>query len=358
MPWYEGLDPGSPAYGIAASEEARIRVVAGPGTGKSFALKRRVAKLLEEGIHPDLILPDTFTRVAAEDLHRELVGLDVDGAERLQGKTLHSLGLSILRRQIVLESTGRIPRPLNQYEIEPLLYDLTNSFGNKTERKKRIRAYEAAWARLQHEEPGFAQNQDDAAFEAALVSWLIFHEAMLIGEIVPELYRYLRDNPASPERSLYEHILVDEFQDLNKAEQKVVEYLGGENLLCIVGDDDQSIYSFKHANPEGIRDWHEVHEEAEDHVLLECRRCPTQVVRIANSLIAHNRDRLSRQLTEMEENGPGRVHIFQFDTLEDEVTGISATITNLVNNEGVPPGDILVLAQRKVIGNPIYESLQ
>jgi DNA helicase II / ATP-dependent DNA helicase PcrA len=68
MPWSDGMIVGSAAYAIAASINSRIRVVAGPGTGKSFAMKRRVARLLEIGVEPDSILPVTFTRVAAEDL--------------------------------------------------------------------------------------------------------------------------------------------------------------------------------------------------------------------------------------------------------------------------------------------------
>lgn len=76
MAWDDNLLRGSPAYGIAASNHRRIRVLAGPGAGKSFAMKRRVARILEvERVNPACILPVTFTRVAAEDLHRELVGL-------------------------------------------------------------------------------------------------------------------------------------------------------------------------------------------------------------------------------------------------------------------------------------------
>ena len=99
--------------------------------------------------------------------------------------------------------------------MDPLLYDLSPTFGDKRARNKRIRAYEAAWARLQHESPGQPLNEDDAAFEAALVKWLTFHEGMLIGEIIPYVYRYLKDNPAAPERKLYDYVLVDEYQDLN-----------------------------------------------------------------------------------------------------------------------------------------------
>jgi DNA helicase-2/ATP-dependent DNA helicase PcrA len=110
-------------------------------------------------------------------------------------------------------------------------------------------------ARLQHDDPGFAQSEEDIAFANDLVQWLIFYEAMLIGEVIPKFYEYLRTNPAARERTEYSHILVDEYQDLNKAEQSVIELLSDNADVCIVGDDDQSIYSFKYAHPEGIREW-------------------------------------------------------------------------------------------------------
>jgi UvrD/REP helicase N-terminal domain len=123
MPWDRDLDPKSPAYGIASSQTRFNRVVAGPGTGKSFALKRRVARLLEQGADPERILPVTFTNVAAEDLQREMLQIGVPGCENIRGSTLHSLCMRILSRQSVLDAPGRIPRPLNKFEIEPLLYD-------------------------------------------------------------------------------------------------------------------------------------------------------------------------------------------------------------------------------------------
>ncbi len=358
MAWDDNLDPNSVAYAIAADQSRFIRVVAGPGTGKSFALKRRVARLLESGITPERILPVTFTKVAAEDLQRELISMNVPQCDELRGSTLHSLGMRILSRQNVLASTGRVARPLNRFEMEPLLYDLPNSFGNKREREKRIRAYEAAWARLQHEVPGFAQAPADRTFERALISWLRFHEGMLIGEIIPELYRYLRNNPAAPERSLYDHVLVDEYQDLNKAEQAVVDLLTGDAALCIVGDDDQSLYSFKHAHPAGIRMFTNSHQGATDHQLLECHRCPTGVVSVANALIEHNEDRDPRQLTAILAKGAGEMQIVQFADVPHEAAGIAAFIDDQINRRGRHPGEILVLAQRRVIGSPIHDALR
>lgn len=357
MAWSDNLETNTPAYHIAASNNRYIRVVAGPGTGKSFAMKRRVARLLENGIPANNILPVTFTRVAAEDLHRELVGMGVPGCEEIEGVTLHSLALQILMRNHVLGTTGRIPRPLNDFEIKPLEADLAGRHGGKRLLRKKLKAYESAWARLQRDEPGYTQSQEDAAFEQDLLAWFQFHKAMLIGEVIPYLHNYLASNPVAPERNEFTYILVDEYQDLNKAEQGVISLLASRAEVCIVGDDDQSIYSFKHAHPEGIRDWLTLHGSADDLTLDECRRCPTTVVEMANSLIAHNINRpVPRSLTPRLTNGVGDVRIIQYRSLDAEVAGVVNIISELVS-QGIHPGDILVLAQRGVIGTPIYEAL-
>ncbi|MEQ1933766.1 MAG: ATP-dependent helicase, partial [Fimbriimonadaceae bacterium] len=249
-----------------------------------------------------------------------------------------------------------IPRPLNQFEMEPLLEDLSPRHGDKRVRRKMIVAYVAAWSRLQHEVPGHAISEADRAFSHDLVEWLKLHEAILIGEVIPQLYQYLRSNPAAPEREEFRHILVDEYQDLNRAEQEVLAMLGENSAICIIGDDDQSIYSFKHAHPAGVREWARIHA-AEDHEIAECRRCPVTVVRIANSLISHNRDRIARVLQERVGNGLGEVAIRQYRTSAEEADAVAAKIVALVT-AGVPPGEIIVLAQRAVLGTPIFMRLK
>lgn len=357
MPWDTELAHGTPAYAIASSANQRVRVVAGPGTGKSFAMKRRVARLLETGVAPNAILPVTFTRVAAEDLHRELVSMRVDGCEDLEGTTLHSLALRMLVRNHVLAATGRTPRPLNEFELEPLINDLMAAHGGKREVKRLKMAYEEAWARLQHNQPGYAPAPADVAFQADLLEWLRFHEAMLIGEVIPQLHEYLRSNPAARERQEFAHILVDEYQDLNRAEQGVIDLLSDAADVCIVGDDDQSIYSFKHAHPEGIRNWLTTNPGADDLGLDDCRRCPTLVVEMANDLIHHNRSRPApRPLNPIAENGAGDVRIIQYPEINREVAGIANLVEQMIA-DGVPAADILILAQSKAFGTPLYEAL-
>jgi DNA helicase II / ATP-dependent DNA helicase PcrA len=357
MAWDTGLDATSVAYGIASAPEPRVRVIAGPGTGKSFAMKRRVARLLESGVAPKELLAVTFTRVAAEDLHRELQKLGVPGCEELEGQTLHSLAMRILSRKHVLEAVGRTPRSLNTFETKALICDIAGASGGKRSAKKLILGYTAAWAQSQGDEPGFPNNAEEKAFQGALLAWLEFHEGMLIGELIPYLVRYLKDNPAAAERSEFKHLLVDEFQDLNKAEQTAISYLGEKAAICIVGDDDQSIYSFKSAHPEGIREWKDLHPACADLEMADCHRCPTTVVEMANALINVNANRMPRTLTPLPEKGPGEVTIVQLPYLHSEAAWITAKIKELID-KGVHPSEIIILVQRSVAGKPILNALK
>lgn len=211
MAWNDGLDPESSAFKFAADNSRIIRVVAGPGTGKSFGLRRRVARLIEEGQDPRKILAVTFTRTAAQDLKKEIAAVGVDGADKVTAKTLHSFCFGILNRKSIIESTGRYPRPMLDFEQKPMLYDLDGNFGNVHAKQERIRAFEAAWARLQSEEPGFPSDDTDKRFQKQIISWLKAHKAMLFGEMIIEAYHYLRNNPFCPERSEFDHVLVDEY---------------------------------------------------------------------------------------------------------------------------------------------------
>jgi DNA helicase-2/ATP-dependent DNA helicase PcrA len=209
MAWNDGLDPNTAAYKIAADASQKVRVLAGPGTGKSFAIKRRVTRLLEDGQDPNRMLAVTFTRMSAADLVRDIRSLGVHGSDGVRASTLHSECFRILGKNSVITITGRHPRPLAAFEFEPMLSDLRGDASGRDKRamRKLIGAYEAAWARLQHEQPGTPRTPEDQKFEDALVDWLKFHRAMLIGELVPFAYRYLRDNPAAPELSKYSHVL-------------------------------------------------------------------------------------------------------------------------------------------------------
>jgi DNA helicase II / ATP-dependent DNA helicase PcrA len=111
MPWHTGIQ--GTHLNIAAYPGTPLRVVAGPGTGKTFALMRRVARLLEQGAQPNRILAVTFTRTAANDLVEKLAVLGVPGADLVAAKTLHALSFGLLSRNAVFQALGRTARPLS-----------------------------------------------------------------------------------------------------------------------------------------------------------------------------------------------------------------------------------------------------
>lgn len=366
MAWDTGLS--GTALAIASAHETPLRVMAGPGTGKSFAMKRRVARLLEERADPRRILAVTFTRTAAQSLVDDLAGLGVPGCEKVQARTLHSFCFSLLMRNAVLERTRRVPRPLltfngygmRRFEAEPLLADLaaTGRYGSKTACEKRIRAFEADWARLQSEAPGWPSDPIDSQFEVDLVGWLRFHRSMLIGEVVPLAYRYVRDNPDASVAGEFDHVIVDEYQDLNRAEQDLIDLLAANGNLSLVGDVDQSIYSFRHANPGGIQDFHITHVGTHDETLDECRRCPTRVVAMADSLIRHNHTDSATRLAPMEGNPTGLVHVLRWSDPQAECHGLADFVIAQISAGSIRPGEVLILTARKTMGYLVRDRIR
>jgi DNA helicase-2/ATP-dependent DNA helicase PcrA len=355
---------------IAQSAAARLRVMAGPGTGKTFAMKRRIAKLIEvDGVVPRRILAVTFTRTAAGDLKRELHAMDVPDCEEIHAGTLHAFCFHLLLSNEVFDFAGRVPRGLlsfnrsgiHRFEIEPLLHDVRRmgAFGSMRDMSKRIRAFEADWSRLQHEQPGWPTAPLDQAFHQALIRWLQFHRGMLIGELVPEALRFVRNNPASPALQWYDHIVVDEYQDLNRAEQELIDLLSNGRNLAIVGDVDQSIYRFRYAHPEGIQDFSNRHDNVEDKTLAECRRCRAEIVDVADNVILQNYPpgTSHRLLALPQQPGAATVRVVQWPTIEREADGIAAFVTHAVQQRGIPAGEILILSPRRLIANEIKARL-
>lgn len=357
MPWDNNL--AGVHRNIAADPADRIHVLAGPGTGKTFAMMRRIARLLEEGVAPERILAVSFTRTAARDLREQLQLLGIAGADQVLATTLHSLSFSILAREAVFEATRRVPRMLLSYEVEQLVNDLAPLFGGKVPVRENIEAYEAAWARLQRDEAGPPRDEDSARFEAALLNWLRYHQCALVGELVPLTLIYIRQNPAAPVLPVFDHVLVDEFQDLNRADQALVELLAQHGTLTVIGDVNQSIYSFRYANPEGILDFPNAGPTTSCHLISECRRCPPNIVEMGRALIQHNLPAGQRVDFTADSNRPdATVFVVQHPTLEDEFESTADFVANYLRaHPEVPPGQVLVLATRRVIANGIKRAL-
>lgn len=346
---------------IIKSNAKRIRCIAGPGTGKTYAIMKRVKRLLEEdpSVGPK-IFAVTYTRLAAEKLRDELQGMSVDGADKITAATLHSFAFKILQKEQAIQSLERHARPCFKTEMNALHHDLSLGFGNIRNIKEKINAHASMWARLQHEEPGWPDNNEDRAFSSKYLQWMKFHKCILIDELISLAVKYLRTNPIN-EIDNFEEIIVDEYQDLNRADQEFLELINKEARMLIVGDDDQSIYSFRHANPEGIREWFKNQsEEKEDIQLNLCRRCEGKILSLANNLIKNNSGRQKEDLAPFleEKKNMGDIDILQWQTHGLETKGLAKGIKKIIESGKLPDGEeILVLVPRIEFGEKLKKEL-
>lgn len=355
MSWDDGLH--EPHLSIAGSTASRIGVLAGPGTGKtSYGLMRRVARLLTEGVDGRRILLLSFTRTAAHDLTTKVADLQVPGAESVKASTLHGYCFGLLQRDAVLAVTNRNPRILLPHEADLMLRDLGGDIGDIKERRSKLEAFQAGWLRTADDHPFNSALPEERVFERSAIWWLRHHKAMLIGEVVPLAFAYLKNNPAAEDLTSFDHIIVDEYQDLNALEQRLLDLLSEHSAMCVAGDDDQSIYRFRYANPSGILDYQR-RDEVEPYEIDLCGRCPRIVLSMANSLIGHASGRAKPPLGCLNSEADGDVSIIQWDDLDAEIDGLVAAIVEDVRLEKVEAGDVLVLAHRKHIGERIRRGL-
>jgi DNA helicase-2/ATP-dependent DNA helicase PcrA len=355
------VSPGDGSEVFVDSAARRIRCLAGPGTGKTRALQRRVERLLaDEHVPGSRIFAVTFTRLAASQLGAALQQLGVPGSEDVRASTLHSFAFSLLNDERAIAASGRTARPCLEFELNPLYHDIGAQFGGVGRARQLGLALDAMWARAQAEAPGVARTPEDLRFEEEFTSWMRFHKAMAIGELVPLAVNFLTANPVNAAQAAFDEVIVDEYQDLNRADQRLVELVGGPATLAIIGDDDQSIYGFRYAHPEGIRDWVSAQPfPADDASLTTCHRSDGILVEVSNALIRRNPGRVRGDLRpESGREAAGELSLVQWPTREAETQGIANGITSIVAGGRLPAGEsLIVIVPRHQFGAGLVQKL-
>jgi DNA helicase-2/ATP-dependent DNA helicase PcrA len=284
----------------AASDPRRwVRLVAGPGTGKSFSIEGRVLWLLQEGVDASTIFGTSFTRLAASDLKaRVREACEKSGfRDGVSVSTLHSLALSSLKAGGRMLGYGADPVVLDGWELKELFDREFAHFAGRITRGRagEIREYhEAFWYTGKYELPPFRTPPDPPISESERNQFRAFlrphtdlYACVLPGELVQMCVQDMKAGTLNPVELLdLRHLIVDEFQDLNPMDLDFVyrmEALGAS--LFVAGDDDQSLYQFRYAHPIGIQKFVERFEAAGDHVLRDCFRCTPEVLGAAETLI-------------------------------------------------------------------------
>jgi DNA helicase-2/ATP-dependent DNA helicase PcrA len=311
--------------------DGALLVIAGAGSGKTRVLTSRVASLLERGVPPEGVLAFTFTNRAAREMRERIertTGRET--ASRLWVGTFHATGVRILRREarradlsvppdftiydredqetLVREVQRSLALPEGEYRVAHLLgriSDAKNSLVTPDEaeraavspRERRIAEAYAAYQRGLHERG--ALDFDD-----------------LIGEVV----RLFRAQPEIAEQygRRFRHVLVDEYQDTNHAQFRLVASLAaGHGNLFVVGDDDQSIYRWRGADLTHVLDFETSFPGAQVMRLEQNYRSTSNILQAANAVIANNRERRGKTLWSAREAGaPLRFVLAQDDVDE------------------------------------------
>lgn len=333
-------------------------VIAGAGSGKTRVLTYRVARLVTDGVDPETIWACTFTKKAAGEMAERLEQLIGEAAESVNVGTIHSFCFRILReewrqqglRYDVLDERGQLrvmreilapPGPKNPWGL-----DISETVLSPAEALAMI-------SRLKNDLIGPEEYAERAEHGCPLVDVYLAYERRKEQERLVDFddmlvlcYRLLRDNPAilGKWRRRWQWVLVDEFQDTNRAQWEIIRMLTApEDNLFVVGDDWQAIYGWRGARPDLIVRFREYYPNATVVVLDTNYRSVEPVVRAGNRLIANNPDQYPKTL--VAQRGPGGyVTLLLASDEEDEADRVATEIESLVQ-DGIRYGDIAVLVR-------------
>lgn len=370
MAWNEGLLPAQEAAASHVGTHARL--LAGPGTGKTHVMTRRVVFLLtEQRIPPDEVLALTFTRAAASELHervaeelREEWG-DLDEEEDLPRiSTLHSFALRQLLRNA--PRLGHLPQPLRiaddweerhiiQEDIKELVDDEDIDIRDV---QQLFRQLAADWQTLSAEDENFTP---DASFIGAWREHRDLYGYTLRSELVYQLKRALGQIPDLDLETPIRHLLVDEYQDLNRCDLALVREIAERGAeVFIAGDDDQSIYGFREANPEGIRQFPNEYDPATNLRLEVCLRCDEEILDFAQFVAELDVRRVPKALRAYEGRVGGDVSLLQFENQYGEAAGVARLCRNLID-DGHEEDEILILLRsdkHDAFSGPLVDQLR
>lgn len=338
-----------------------LLVLAGPGSGKTATLTARVARLIERGEDESFrILCLTFTRRAAAEMRERLLKLVPNAKDRVLLTTFHSFATDILRQHgshfglnpdfEILEESERVGI------VKSALEEKADELTRFVSAEKALTAIDFLLRNVTADAqvPSLLR---DAEVGKQLQTLFVRYKEVLkqencldYGSILYFCEELLRERPRVSKqlRTVYRYICVDEFQDTNMAQYKVLRALAPDRNanVFIVGDDDQVIYQWNGASPTRVRELEQDYDLTTIQ-LPENYRCPPEVVALANALIVHNGERSpsKKPLLPMKPGADTRsVELLSFEDDEAEADGIAERVAERLK-DGARPSDIVILAR-------------
>ena len=340
-----------------------LLIIAGAGAGKTKTLTTKIAYLIEEGLAaPYNILAITFTNKAAKEMRDRLYLLIGDEARKLQVSTFHSFGLKLLRENYELlgydrnfvimdsdDSLTVVKKIIKDLNYDPKIYN-PKAIRNKISSCKNelISAHDYERYAVSDYEQVIQKVYEKYEHKLKTNNSVDFDDLLILPI---KLFKEHRD-VLEKYQDLYKYVLIDEYQDTNEAQYILTKMISEKNRkITCVGDDSQSIYSFRGANYKNILNFEKDYKDAKKILLEQNYRSTGNILDAANQVIKNNRDRKDKNL--WTNKGPGdKIKYYRAYNERDEAQYIIRKIKELVNRD-VEYKDIAILyrtnAQSRVV---------
>ncbi|HYE97750.1 MAG TPA: ATP-dependent helicase [Planctomycetota bacterium] len=341
---------------VVMAGDGPLLVIAGAGSGKTRTLTYRVARLIESGVDPRQILLLTFTNKAAREMIRRVDALLPGDTRRITGGTFHHVGNLVLRRNAALvgyppgftildredsrdlmsEAAAGIADHYARFPKGDVLLDIYSYARNTGQTVERV---------LVERYPMFGELKDDILRCSRLYAARKMDLHLMDFDDLLVLWRDLvvkHEDVHEAQRRTWRYILVDEYQDTNRLQSEIVENIAGaDGNLMVVGDDAQSIYSFRGANYENILEFPKRHPKAKMFKLEINYRSVPGVLALANDSIKHNAKQFQKSLRAVR-GETGRPEVVVAGTAEEQARFVAQQVLAL-RDEGMDLRDMAVL---------------
>lgn len=336
----EGLNP--PQKEAVMHKDGPLLILAGAGSGKTRVLTYRVAYLIEQGVKPYNIMAITFTNKAAREMKERIDNIVGFGSDQVWCATFHSSCVRMLRRfadRIGYDSAFTIYDPDDCKSVmKAVCKDLDVDTKNFKE-KMLLAAISDAKNKLigpigySNRAAGYREQVISEVY-TEYQSRLKKNNAMDFDDLIMLMVKLLREDPevAQVYHDKFHYIMVDEYQDTNLAQFELVRLLAqGRENLCVVGDDDQSIYKFRGADIRNILEFDKHFPHAKVVKLEQNYRSSGNILAAANEVIANNEGRKAKRLW-TEADAGAKITFKQFDSASEEATFIAYDIESKMRN--------------------------
>lgn len=339
-------------------------VIAGPGSGKTMVITERIRYLTQKKkVDPASILVVTFTRAAAEEMRQRFVYMSKDSKTRVSFGTFHSVFFTILKYAYGY-SASNIAAPRQKEEILRFAMDAAgmDPLPGREDTGEILGEIEKAKGSMMDIGCYYAVSCPEETFRKIYREYTRrMRDSRLIDfeDMMADTYRLLKERPdiLAAWQKRFQFILVDEFQDINLLQYRIVRMLAGyEDNLFAVGDDDQSIYGFRGANAGIMLHFTQDYPEAAVLYLPDNFRSRPEIVQAASNLISHNRHRFQKTFRPYRSASPHCVLVRQFRSPYEENAEIVRRIEQLHGN-GLPYGQMAVLFRTNTQSRMLVEYL-